>query len=216
MALDGGAGHQVPLHCFTLNIAEDEFLKPLYKSLRWMTFAGPFGRFVLFGGMLFLADGGWRSYRQYVQATAWPAADARVAGCSVSGSAHYSSSRHAWGESSYVRCRLAYDAGGAAHESTIQVGGSIFTPSVFYVYASPGLTVAKMRDWVGRHPAGSLLRIHYDPANAANISLAGADGDLQAAPPRERILFGVLVCGGGLLLMALGAAARARPVEPSH
>ena len=105
---------------------------------------------------------------------------------------------------------MGYEAGGITREGTATVGGSIFSSTGLRVFPAPRVTLARMREWIGRHPAGSRLRIHYDPANAENLSLAGEDDELRTGTPHDRLIFGALACGAGLVMIAFGGMARRR------
>jgi hypothetical protein len=106
----------------------------------WVRLLLGFAYILLFGGCLFMVDGGWRSYRQYLESTHWPAVEARVVECSIHGSSYYSSFYHTAGDSSNVRCKLEYTADGAAREATFEVGEPIFT-SKKQIYPVPKVTV---------------------------------------------------------------------------
>jgi hypothetical protein len=177
------------------------------KLLQFLTLSGII---LLLGGSLFLLDGAWRSYRQYVESTKWPSVEARVTGCSISGSWHSAgspSSRNVQGESSYVRCTLDYQTGGLARENTINVGSRIFSsPSGKYPFL--GVTVAAMRNWIARHPPGSTLTVHYDPSNPGNISMAGADSELRTDSPKDRFQLGMLGTVSGFAMLLLLRIAR--------
>jgi hypothetical protein len=177
------------------------------KLLQFLTLSGII---LLLGGSLFLLDGAWRSYRQYVESTKWPSVEARVTGCSISGSWHSAgspSSRNVQGESSYVRCTLDYQTGGLAQENTVNVGSRIFSsPSGKYPFL--GVTVAAMRNWIARHPPGSTLTVHYDPSNPGNISMAGADSELRTDSPKDRFQLGILGTVSGFAMLLLLRIAR--------
>jgi hypothetical protein len=177
------------------------------KLLQFLTLSS---LILLLGGSLFLLDGTWRSYRQYVESTKWPSVEARVIGCSISGSWHSAgspSSRNVQGESSYVRCTLDYQTGGLARENTINVGSRIFSsPSGKYPFL--GVTVAAMRNWIARHPPGSTLTVHYDPSNPGNISMAGADSELRTDSPKDRFQLGILGTVSGFAMLLLLRIAR--------
>jgi hypothetical protein len=185
-------------------------------KLAWILIS--FGIVASCGGCMLLADGGWQSYNRNVQSTRWPAVEARVSQCSILGgwrSYGRAAMGYTRGKDSYVRCSFEYDAGGIAHESTINVGSLIFTPKEGRKFPPPRVTEAKMQDWIARHPSGSMLTIHYDPSNPNAISLAGADDELQKVPPYDRLLIGVLLTAGGLALVAAGKIVGRRSVSKS-
>jgi hypothetical protein len=172
-----------------------------------------FGYLLLLGGCLFTADGGWASYQQYVQSKKWPGVDGRVVSCSIRGSWHYSSGLHVWGESSYVLCTFDYTAADRAEEATIGAGSEIFSSKEQWTYPPPKVTKQKMQRWIVRHPPGKVLTIHYNPSNPENISLAGADQELQSTLPSDRLLAGAVLLAGGLILTVVGSVLRKRVPE---
>lgn len=162
---------------------------------------------MLFGGSLFLLDGTWRSYQLHVH-TGWPAVDARVVECKVSGYDDYNSFRHASGSTSYVRCSFEYETAGVARQTTIDVGNSVFTSGELRTFLTYGLTVAQMRKWVNRHPSGSRQTIHFNPSRPEEISLAGAEEDLDMAKPERSMWAGLIASCGGMILIGVGKRVR--------
>ncbi len=172
---------------------------------KWVQYLTLSGFIVLFGGILFLLDGAWQHYRLYVEGTQWPAIEANISGCNVAGSWHSGGtpgSRSVQGESSYVRCTLKYLANGAERENTINVGSTIFT-SPSGKYPASKITAADMHNWISRHPAGSILTIHYDPSNPNIISMAGADSELRTSSPEDRLWFGFFIALAGTALIVI-------------
>lgn len=179
---------------------------------KWLQFVGVSSTFLLLVGAMFLLDGTWRSYRQYVEGTLWPPVEARVVRCSVSGSWHYAgtpSSRNIMGETSYVRCTFDYEAGGLPRQSTMNVGNTVFS-SPWRKPFGPAVTVAGMHAWIARHPSGSVLTVHYDPSDSNRISMTGADGELRTDLPKARFQIGTLSTIFGIILLAITRLARKR------
>jgi hypothetical protein len=169
----------------------------------WLRSMALLGYFVALVGGVFLLDGGWKSYSQYVEYKDWPEVEAHVVKCSIGGSAFYSSSRHAPVESLRVKCTFAYTVGSTARESTVDVGDQI-TVSQGRVWPPPKVTRAKMEQWIAHHQPGSIQIIHYESSNPSNISLASANNDLQELVPGDRLLFGVITFAIGIVLIAIG------------
>ena len=164
--------------------------------------AGLFGLMVLLGGLVFLLDGGWKTWRQS-QHRNWPIVDSRVEGCSMSrvwrrrgrrGSSHL-------GVDTGINCRLEYQADGLARQIDVAVGQSIFTSDAWQ-YPAPKITQATQNSWLARHPAGSTLPIHVDPSNPVNVSLIGVDDELQSDSPSQRMWFGGLLTIVGFAIFA--------------
>lgn len=183
---------------------------------KWLQFVAASSGFLLLAGAMFLLDGTWRDYRQYVETTTWPSVQARVVRCSVSGSWHYGgtpASRNIMGESSYVRCTFAYDADGSARENTINVGNTVFSSPWRKPWRKPfgpAVTVADMRAWIARHPPGSVLTMHHDPSDSNRISIADADAELRTDSPKGRFQIGTVSTTLGITLLALTRLARKR------
>jgi len=179
---------------------------------KWLQFVGACSVFLLLIGALFLLEGAWRSYRQYFESTKWPAVEARVVRCSISGSWHSGgtpASRNIAGETLYVRCTLAYQSEGLKHESTLNVGDTIFFLTGKKLF-TPRITAAAMHEWIARHPPGSVLAVHYDPSDPNRISIAGADRELRAYSPKDRLQLGIFVITVGTVLLAVTTLARKR------
>jgi hypothetical protein len=161
-----------------------------------------------------LLDGAWELSQSYVQRSRWPCANARVQACSIYETWDYAgtpSTKHALSKRTYVRCKLDYQARDAEFENIVKVGDAITTYGTYRPFLSSKLTIAKMQDWIARHPSGSPLAIHYDPSNPANISFAGEDLELRVATPYERLWFGVFACAGGLAIVTIGRLSRRNP-----
>ncbi len=166
-----------------------------------------FGPILLFGGGLFLLDGARQLYQDYIQQTKWPAENALVQSCSVYETWDYAgtpSTKHALSKRSYVRCKIGLPGRDGERENTIKVGDAITTYDKHRQFLTSKLTIAKMQDWIARHPAGSLLSIHCDPSNPTNISVSGEDDDLRLATPYDRLWFGIFTFTGGLAIMIIG------------
>jgi hypothetical protein len=185
---------------------------------KWLQFIGVTSAFLLLLGGMFLLDAAWSRYCQHVESTRWPAVQARVVRCSISGSWHLAgtpSSRNIMGESSYVRCTFAYQADGLPRESMMNVGNTVFSSPwrkplgpAMTVAGGPAVTVAAMHAWIARHPSGSVLTVHYDPSDSNRISMAGADGELRTDSPKDRFQIGTLSTMFGIILLAVTRLAR--------
>ena len=181
------------------------------KTNRWGQMLIGFGWVVCFGASLFTLDGAWQTYRLHVHSS-WPVAEARVLGCSVSGSWHYNSSQRAWGKNSYVRCNFAYQAAGSIRQSGLDIGNSIFASDQVRTFANTStLNVARMREWVARHPAGSLQTVHFNPSRPEEISLAAAEEELEVATPESRLQFGLFGLFAGMILVVIGSLVKPVP-----
>ena len=97
----------------------------------------------------------------------WPEVTAHVERCDLT---IYSHRRKR--NSYYVNCSVKYPAGGAivvAHVS------SRSTPAPSQVIWQPQPVFQQMQEWVDRHPAGTPIAVHYDPANPQSAVLVTTD-----------------------------------------
>jgi len=70
-----------------------------------------------------------------------------------------------------------------------------------------------LRTWDERHPNGAVETIHYDPADAQNISLVGADDEVRWQTTGGYLQGALIfaVAGVGLLLVGLRVRSAAQP-----
>jgi hypothetical protein len=162
---------------------------------------------------VFLANGGWRSYQQNIEATKWPAVDAQVTNCSVDFTYGYGGK--AYGRKFRAQCVLHYEANGVPFDTKKVAGSIVFVSDKQLQLTKPRVTVAMLRDWVRLHPRGSSLTIHYDPSDPHHISLAGADAVLQKNTPQEQLSIGQGLFFFGMALLLVGMLLRRR-VETSQ
>lgn len=157
----------------------------------------------LFVAFVFLASGGWRSYRQNIEVTKWPAVDAQVIDCSVDFTYGYNGK--IYGRKFRARCSLHYEINGVSYDAQKFAGSIVFASNKQIELTKPKVTVAMLRDWTRLHPRGSSLTIHYDPADPHQISLAGADAILQKNTPAEQLSIGqgLFLFGIALLVVAV-------------
>jgi hypothetical protein len=164
-----------------------------------------FGAILSLGGALFLLDGAWQLYQNYVHRTRWPGANAHVQACSIYEYFDYASRPRTLRKKSYVLCKLNYPAGGVERETNVQVGDAITTyDNTRASFLGSQLSVATMQGWITRHPPGSYLAIRYDPSNPATVVSAGENRELRLATPYDRLWFGIIACAGGLVIVAIG------------
>lgn len=178
----------------------------------WLRLLFGFGPIVVFGGALFLLEGAWHAWRDYIQRTDWPAVMARVDDCSIYetwGYAGSPSTKSSWSKSSYVRCRLRYRVGDSERRGVAKIGDAVSTYGTHSLFFAQ-LTIPKMHQWIADHHPGSFLLVHYDPSNPNNLSLAGEDADLKRATPVECLWFGLFACTGGLVILQLARRSRNR------
>jgi Protein of unknown function (DUF3592) len=166
------------------------------------------GALALLGSLVFLGVGGSRSYQQHVEATKWPAVEAQVVNCDVRRSYGYSGRN--WGSKSQARCVFRYEANGSAYEESKLAGSRVFESKRQILLTRPAVTVGQIAAWVQRHPRGSTQTIHYNPTNPRDISLAGADAELQTNKPEDQLRIGKVFALIGIVLVLGGSASQKR------
>jgi hypothetical protein len=166
------------------------------------------GALALLASLVFLAVGGSHSYQQRVEATKWPAVEAQVVVCDIQRSYGYSGRN--WGAKSQARCVFRYEANGSFYEESKLAGSRVFQSKRQILLTQPPVTVGQIVVWVQRHPRGSTQTIHYNPTNPHEISLAGADNELQANKPEDQLRVGEVFALIGIALVFGGSAAQKR------
>ena len=76
-----------------------------------------------------------------------------------------------------VQCRFHYSVNGVSYESMTETLGNHHS---FRDPAQLPADALRMQAWATQHKKGSTQIIHYDPANPAKISLAGADDEIRS------------------------------------
>jgi hypothetical protein len=114
-------------------------------------------------------QGMFQTRQERIESQVWPAVTAVVDGCALD---HYSASSRR-SVTYKIRCRLTYSINGTDYQSRTQTVGQ--RHSSFGNPQDLPPDAQQMETWVNQHKKGSPMLIHYDPANPANISLAGAD-----------------------------------------
>lgn len=118
---------------------------------------------------LYVGIAGWSAWQTLQVIRSWPSVDAQVVESRVFSARRrgflpaFLEARTYGGE-----CRMRYTVGDSIYTSRVEIG-----------YRSSSL--ATMRAWVDRLPAGGRLRIRYDPAAPERISLADRPNTLAFA-----------------------------------
>jgi hypothetical protein len=124
----------------------------------------------LFFGAGLEIQGILRARQERIESEVWPAVTARVDGCSLDRYSRVNSQRSA---SYKIRCTFSYSVNGIDYLSRTKTVGS--RQSSFWNVSGQSSDAMRMQSWAEAHKKGSLMVLHYDAANPANISLAGAD-----------------------------------------
>jgi hypothetical protein len=133
--------------------------------------------FLVFCALVLGATGGWHAYRDYVESTHWPAVAAKLSDCRIH--TWYDSSRGRPRSSHNIECLFRYEVGNVPYVVKSHVGNTIAIVQGQINLTRPRVTLLSLRTWVERHPNGAVETIHYDPADAQNISLVGADDEVR-------------------------------------
>jgi len=124
---------------------------------------------ILFASALEI-HGMWRARQERIESQVWPAVTAVVDHCALD---RWAGANSRPSVSYQIRCTFTYSVNGTDYLSRTQTVGQRHSS-----FGSPqDLPPAgiRMEAWAKQHKRGSPMVIHYDPANPANISLAGAD-----------------------------------------
>lgn len=157
---------------------------------------------------VFLASGGWRSYKQYVENTKWLPAEAQVIDSSAEFSYGYDG--EIYGKKYRARCLLRYEVNGVTYATEKFAGSIVFVSNQQVQLTKPQVTVAMLRDWTRAHSRGTSLTIHYNPADPHQVSLVGADAGLQKNTPAEQLFIGQGLFLSGIVVLLAGMFARNR------
>ena len=142
----------------------------------------------IFSG-LFALDG-WNRERQLKIETGWPTADATINSCFVS---QYRKVR-AGGDFFYVYCSYSYSVNEVLYKSHTRTTSTTQSDMV-----------ALMNGWVHEHHKGQHQVLHYNPADPSQVSLAGADNEIQTQTAEAKYHAGRVVAmfALGLLIAAV-------------
>ncbi|MGD0361951.1 MAG: DUF3592 domain-containing protein [Bryobacteraceae bacterium] len=135
----------------------------------------------------------------------WPAASARVERCDVK-PYRSSTGRRLEHSAYYIACAISYETARAQLVTATLKSRRIQSPEL--TWPDTGPKIREMQSWVDRHPAGAILKVHYDPANQRDAVLTSTDMPF-AGPQTTNNLKLVLVCAGAwAVLSRIGKAVR--------
>jgi hypothetical protein len=144
----------------------------------------------------------FEGWREHIEAQ-WPEVTARVQGCavalfprSISNPKHY-----------VIECDIRYPIREQMLRSTLR-SRSTPVPSRL-IWAYPADTFDRMQQWVAGHPAGTPLKVHYDPADPTQTGLLATDMPRGGArtPGNLKLLGGT----AAICVVLLAAVYLARP-----
>lgn len=167
------------------------------KRLRWGALAVFLGGFLglctVFAAVI-TAVHAWQERER----ARWPEVTAHVERCDL---AIYSRRRKR--SSYYVSCSVEYPAGGAMIVSHVS---SRSTPAPDRVIWQPQPIFQQMQDWVARHPPGTPMAVHYDPANPQRAALIATDMPQGGPETPDNLKLVEGGTSGCLILLAIGWA----------
>jgi len=144
------------------------------------------------------------AWQEHVQAQ-WPEATARIERCGLD---HTSTRRR---DRYYIDCRLKYVA--EDHEFIAKVYSRSVPSRSIWQY--PPNQIGSFENWVGEHPQGTPIAVHYDPGNPKKAVLVATDmpGGGPHTPSNLRLLGIAAVSCVVLLTIARMTRPRSNPVS---
>jgi hypothetical protein len=167
-------------------------------QLVWLAVAG-LGLFAglcsIFALIVTVAEG-WQEHAQ----AQWPQATSLVQRCGLDIYTHRRT------EAYWINCRISYLVG---TEEIVTKVHSRSTPAPRRVISQhPALQFGLMQDWVDQHPPGTLIAVHYDPANHNKAVLVATDMPLGGPSTPENLKLLGLTAGSCALLLAIAGLTR--------
>jgi hypothetical protein len=144
-----------------------------------------------------------RARKENVESHEWPAVAATVDACYLD--RYYPFQKDGGGVIYNVQCRFTYSINGVAYKSTTE------TPGNHHSFRHPEQLpddALRMEAWAHQHKKGSIQVVHYDPANPAKISLAGADDEIRSNTAAIALTSARQSCLLGIVLLPVALVAR--------
>jgi len=148
-----------------------------------------FGVVLLLAALLFAMEGLYRLHRENVESTEWPAVQASFLNCYIRQHSSLSRSRNV---SYQTVCKFRYT-----------VNNEILESSTRTTSAQSQSVVDRMGVWIKQHPKGTVQTIHYNPTQPGEISLAGADNEIQTHSASVKLHAAVVLAVAGLFFLIL-------------
>lgn len=172
---------------------------------RRLTIAGIVGLFGLFAvlctlfSLVVTAGIAWWEYR----AAHWPETTARIQLCEV---------RVVGDErpANIIDCRVSYAVDSETVVSSVRSMSSP-VPDILFWESDPGQAqrmADSMRTWVDKHPPGTPMAVHYNPARRDEAALAATDMPLGGPQTARNITFTATVAAICAVLLATGFVLR--------
>jgi hypothetical protein len=138
---------------------------------------------------------GWQEHAQ----AQWPQATALVQRCGMDIYTHKP-------EAYWINCRIRYLVG---TEEIVTKVHSRSTPAPRRVISqNPSLQFDLMQAWVDQHPPGTLITVHYDPANRSKAVLVATDIPLAGPSTPNNLKLLKVTAGICALLLAIAGITR--------
>jgi hypothetical protein len=139
---------------------------------------------------------GWIEHAQ----AQWPKATARVQSCALDIYTYQS-------KSYWIDCTISYQVGGQGIISHVHSRPTPAPSRVIWQYPSGQFQI--LQEWVDKHPEGTAIDVHYDPANHNKAVLVTTD--MPLAGPRTPYNLTLLGFSAASCVVLLTIARIARP-----
>jgi len=138
---------------------------------------------------------GWQEHEQ----AQWLQATARVQQCGVDIYTHNP-------DTYWINCRVSYLVD--AEEVVAQVHSRSTPAPQRVIWQYPANQIGIMQEWVDQHPSGTLIAVHYDPANHNNAALVATDMPLGGPHTPGNLKLLEVAAGSCVLLLAIARITR--------
>ncbi len=89
-------------------------------------------------------------------------------------------------EAYYIDCRLSYGANGKTIVTKVKSRHSQWANRA--AWPDPWIKIRQMQAWVDGHPEGTLIAVHYKPANPKTVALVGTDMPLGESRTPDNLM----------------------------
>jgi|SRR5580704_3283644 hypothetical protein len=140
---------------------------------------------------------GWTEHTE----AQWPTVTARIERCGLDVYNHRT-------QSYWIDCRLSYTVRGEDLVSQVHSRSTRAPGRVIWEY--PAGQFEGMQEWVDRHPEGTPMVVHYDPANRSKAVLVVTDMPLAGAQTSNNLKLLGFFAALSVVLLTIARIARPR------